>query len=385
MKLAFKLAYKNLMGAGLRTWLNVGVLTFVFLFIVFMQGFMNGWYQEAQNEMVAWQCGNGQLLHKDYDPFDDFTVLDGHGELPFEKSKYLTPVLIRNGFVYPDGRMVAAALKGIETSQKTIKIPTYLLENSSAEIPAIIGKRMAEAAKLEEGDQVLMRWRDKNGTFDASNITIVAIFDTSVPDIDKGQIWLPYKKLEAMTGLTDQATMFIANKNYTPKDVPGWKFQTQNDLLKGMRDLEEKDKMGGYILYVMLLAMALLAVFDTQVLSIFRRQKEIGSYIALGMTRQQVLKLFTVEGSMYSILAVILGCIIGIPLFKYIEHVGLGLPDAIKEMGLPMAKRTYPDYGWVLIFGTGILLMISVTVVSFIPARKISKMDPVNALKGKLQ
>ena len=31
MKLAFHLAYKNLMGAGLRTWLNAGVLSFAFI------------------------------------------------------------------------------------------------------------------------------------------------------------------------------------------------------------------------------------------------------------------------------------------------------------------------------------------------------------------
>ena len=66
------------MGAGLRTWLNVGVLAFVFLFIIFVQGFMNGWYQESQNESVAWEYGNGQLWHNAYDPYDPFTVQDGH-------------------------------------------------------------------------------------------------------------------------------------------------------------------------------------------------------------------------------------------------------------------------------------------------------------------
>lgn len=373
------------MGGGLRTWLNVGVLAFVFLFIIFIQGFMNGWYQESQNESVAWEYGNGQLWHNDYDPYNPFTIQDGHGILPVKKIVGLTPMLIRDGFIYPDGRMVRAKIKGIEITQKILKIPTTLLEKSTAEIPALIGKRMAASTQLQVGDQVLLRWRDKNGSFDASNITIAGVFDTNVPNVDNGQIWLSYKKLEEMTGLKLQATIFIADQNYKNEKLSDWNFQTQDDLLKGMRDLEEKDKMGGYILYTMLLAMALLAVFDTQVLSIFRRQKEIGSYIALGMTRQQVLRLFTVEGGMYSIIAVILGCIVGVPFLKYIEHIGIGMPDAVKEMGLPMAKRTFPDYSWYLIIGTAILLIISVTIVSFMPARKISKMDPVNALKGKLQ
>lgn len=40
MKLALQLAYKNLMGAGLRTWLNVGVLALSFIIIIFFRGFL---------------------------------------------------------------------------------------------------------------------------------------------------------------------------------------------------------------------------------------------------------------------------------------------------------------------------------------------------------
>ena len=42
MKLAFQLAYKNLMGAGLRTWLNVVVLSFAFVLIIFYNGLIDG-------------------------------------------------------------------------------------------------------------------------------------------------------------------------------------------------------------------------------------------------------------------------------------------------------------------------------------------------------
>ena len=62
------------------------------------------------------------------------------------------------------------------------------------------------------------------------------------------------------------------------------------------------------MLWAILLMLAMLAVFDTQVLSIFRRQKEIGTYIALGMTRKQVVTLFTLEGAMHAVLAAIRRC-----------------------------------------------------------------------------
>ena len=138
-------------------------------------------------------------------------------------------------------------------------------------------------------------------------------------------------------------------------------------------------------MYGLLLAIALLAIFDTQVLSIFRRQKEIGTYVALGMTRAKVVVLFTIEGTMYSILATLVGNAYGIPLFIYMSKIGMGMPEANQNIGLAVAERIFPVYSVGLIAGTVLLVVIAATVVSFLPARKIAKMNPVDALKGKLQ
>lgn len=72
MKLAFQLAYKNLVGSGLRTWLNVGVLSFAFVVIIFYNGLLEGWNQQAKREAIAWEFGSGQLLNDKYDPYDPF-------------------------------------------------------------------------------------------------------------------------------------------------------------------------------------------------------------------------------------------------------------------------------------------------------------------------
>jgi putative ABC transport system permease protein len=85
MKLAFQLAYKNLIGAGLRTWLNVGVLAFSFIIIIFYNGLIDGWNEQAKNDSITWKFGEGKFLHADYDPFDPFTILDGHGVLEKEQ------------------------------------------------------------------------------------------------------------------------------------------------------------------------------------------------------------------------------------------------------------------------------------------------------------
>ncbi|CAH8285619.1 ABC-type lipoprotein release transport system permease subunit [Mariniflexile fucanivorans] len=384
MKLALQLAYKNLLGAGLRTWLNVAVLSFAFVIIIFFNGLMDGWNQQSKQDSIAWEYGNGHLRNNNYDPFDPFTLQDGHAEIP-SGVNHITPVLIQQGTIYPEGRMVSVLLKGISPDQGIIKITTASFKTSSVRFPAIIGNRMASSAKLKIGDEVLLRWRDKNGTFDASNVTIIDIFDTTVAGVDSGQIWMPIETLWDMTGLQNHATIAIADSNYTYKAVEGWNFETQKDMLQNLDDIISMKKYSTAILYLLLLAIALLAIFDTQVLSIFRRQKEIGTYIALGMTRTQVVRLFTVEGSMYSILAMIVGCIYGVPLFIYLNKTGIGMPQASQDMGFSLADKIYPIFGIQLIIGTILLVTISATIVSFLPAKKISKMNPVLALKGKLQ
>jgi len=55
MKLAFQLAYKNLIGSGLRTWLNVGVLSFAFVIMIFYNGLLDGWDQQAKLDSIAWE------------------------------------------------------------------------------------------------------------------------------------------------------------------------------------------------------------------------------------------------------------------------------------------------------------------------------------------
>ncbi|WP_020539015.1 ABC transporter permease [Lewinella cohaerens] len=385
MNLAFQLAYKNLMGAGLRTWLNVGVLSFSFIIIIFYNGLIDGWNEQAKRDSIAWEYGYGQLLNSEYDPFDPFTILDGHGTLKEEQRKNLTPILIRQASVYPDGRMLSVALKGVDVNQSTLELPIQALKESTTAIPAMIGENMANAAKLKEGDEVLLRWRDKGGTFDAANITIVKVFDTDVPTVDNGQIWIPIQKLWDMTGLQNHATLFVANEQFQATNIPGWKFQSQEELLSDLTDIIAMKKVSGSIMYLLLLAIALLAIFDTQVLSVFRRQKEIGTYIALGMTRSQVVGLFTVEGSMYSLLAMVVGSIVGIPLFTYLAKTGIAFPAASQDIGIALADRIYPVFGIQLVLTTILLVVVAATIVSFLPAKKISKMNPVLALKGKLQ
>jgi ABC-type lipoprotein release transport system permease subunit len=387
--LAFKLALKNLMGAGLRTWLNVSVLSFAFVVIIFYNGMLDGWNRQGRNDTIAWVTGTGQYWHPDFDRFDPYTFQDSHNVLSPEivaevDKKNLVPVLVVQATAFPRGRSLGVILKGIDPVQTILSLPTAALQTGNDQDRAIIGKRMAESAKLKKGDNLLIRWCDKNGTFDAREVTIAEIFNCDVPEADNGQVYLPISTLQNMMGMQNEATYLVAGENYSNQTPENWNFKDLSFLLADFDKLILSKKVGASIMQVFLMLIALIAIFDTQVLSIFRRQKEIGTYIALGMTRYQVVGIFTVEGGTHSILATLLGALYGIPLFLLINKTGISFGIG-QNMNITLAETIYPYYSLKLIISTIILVVLSATIVSYLPSRKISKMKPTDALKGKLQ
>ena len=389
--LSLKLAFRNLIGAGLRTWLNVSVLSVAFVVMVFYNGMLDGWNRQAHDDTINWEVGGGQLWHPLYDPFDLLGLQEAHGVIENQAKKLIgqkqiTPVLVTQGSIFPHGRMQNILLKGVQPEQEIIGLPTSnLVSHAGQEIPAMIGKRMALFTNLKKGDNVLVRWRDKNGTFDAREFNIVEIFNSNVPTVDNGQIYLPLNTLQEMTGMIDEATLFVAATNYTGGNFDEWQFKSPKYLLKEIDEIIKSKKAGSAVNYILLLSIALLAIFDTQVLSIFRRQREIGTYIAMGMTRSQVVRIFTVEGAAHSLLALGLAAIYGTPLLYLLQKNGIPISQTFDSLGVSIASKIIPVYAFAMIVLSILLVVVSATIVSYFPARKIARMKPTDALKGKIQ
>jgi len=392
MKLAIKLAFRNLIGAGLRTWLNVIVLSFSFVVIIWMKGIMTGWDHQAKKDMTDWEIGGGQYWQEKYDPYDPFTFSDSHAPIPqmfrneIEKGD-MEPFLVTQGSVYPQGRIQQVMIKGINPEQKLLLIPSQKLDTAVSDaIPSIIGSVMARNLKVNVGDRVMIQWRDANGTFDASEILITCVFSVNVPSVDQGLIYIPLGKLQSMLNLPGEATILTYRNGEVSRPViTGWTHKTKEELTALVDKIIKFKSSGQSILYFILLLLAMLAIFDTQVLSIFRRQKEIGTYIALGYTRGQVVGLFTVEGTMHAVLAALFSAAYGLPFLAWQAKAGWTLPVDTSQFGMAMAQTLYPVYSAGLVVATVLLVMVVTAIVSYWPARRIAKMNPTEALKGKIQ
>ena len=386
----FKIALKNLLGAKLRTFLNVFVTSISFFMIIFMTGLYDGMRQHAKQVTIDTEIAGGAYWHPMYDPLDPMSFENSHSKLPayidaLVKEKRAVPILVSQAAIYPNGRIMPIIMKGIDPSQNIVNMPTETLsKNRDVNIPVLVGKGMANNAKLKIGDSFTIRWLDSDGTYDADEGTVVHIMDTENFKLDIGHIWIPIKKAQEMLTMEDEVTYVAYSKNEIKLNNSGlWIHRDVNYLIQDIEAAIEADKPSIQIMFAILLSLAAMGIFNAQVLSIFRRGKEIGTLMALGMTRSRVVGLFTMEGGINAILASLLTIFpFGLILWWTANH-GIPLPMDYTEMGFMIAKQLIPIYSLGLIITTTILVFSIVLIVSYLPSRRIARMKPTDALRGK--
>ena len=389
----FKIAIKNLLGAKLRTWLNVFVTALSFFMIILFSAMYDGMREHAKQVTIDTEIAGGAYWHPEYDPMDPMTFEDAHSIIPRDlkllvDQKKAVPVLVSQASIYPNGRIMPVIMKGITPEQNIVNMPTQMLiGHEEVTIPVLIGRGMAKDANLEVGDAFTIRWLDADRTYDADEGTVVHIMDTENFKLDMGHIWVPLKKAQTMLAMEEEATyVTYAEGLSVVKNKHDWIPRDVKYLIRDMEALIEADEPNAAIMYIILLCFAAMGIFNAQVLSIFRRGREIGTLMALGMTRTRVVGLFTLEGGLNAFLAAIMTVILFGPLLWYFGNNGiwLGVDYSDGAMGIIVEKYLIPVYSVGLVVTTTIIVSIIVLIVSYLPSRRIARMKPTDALRGKV-
>ena len=140
--------------------------------------------------------------------------------------------------------------------------------------------------------------------------------------------------------MSGRATVVTVSPETEKRELENWVFRGHDYLLKDLNEMVLSKRVGSTIMYSIFLFLAMLAVFDTQVLSIFRRKREIGTLVALGMTRKEVVGLFTLEGSVNGVLAALAGAVYGTPLLMLFARTGLSMPEeAMDDFGYALSEE----------------------------------------------
>lgn len=124
---------------------------------------------------------------------------------------------------------------------------------------------------------------------------------------------------------------------------------------------------------------AVLGMFNTLTISLLERTQEVGLMMALGSRRRDVKHLFTVEAWLLAFLGGLFG-IIGAMILAYILNIAINQSAATRGVTEDFTIFSFPLY---LILGTLLFTTLIGLVVSYIPARRASRISPIDALRNE--
>lgn len=268
--------------------------------------------------------------------------------------------------------------------QLLLKLPLAGLKSYADQpgdmIPAVVGVKMARKAHLKKGDTVILKWRDKGGAVDARDVLIVDVGDIINPRVDDGVIWLRLDHLRSMTD-RDREVSWVAVREFLGP-VQGSEFHGIELLMSDLLALLRQDRINSKILWGILMVLVCTSVFNTQILNIFKRQKEIGTLMAMGMEPGRIVKIFTLEGVLAALWALVLAVFLGVPFFIWFQGVGFDVTH-LSEASFPIREIVYPDYQPREILVSVFIVLVLIIVSAWVPVKKIIRLDPTLALRGR--
>lgn len=392
IKMIIKLALRNIIGYGYRSLINMFILAIVLTGMIWMQAMYLGWFGLAEEQMRAWETAAGQFHNSAYDPYDAFGIDAANATVPEEIQREIdaqraVPILLSTAVIYPEGRMMPTLAKGIPASQQLLQMPTQKLKPSENDIiPVLIGSSMARSTRLNQGDIFTMRIKDASGVYNAIEMQVVEIMKSPLPSIDNGQIWMDLEYLQELKQLPKRASIItMADENLKDFLHADWNFKDMDILMADLRKIKETETGQQNITFALLLFLGMIAVFDAQFLALFKRRKEIGTLSAMGMTKAKIILLFTTEGILYYAFAVLITATLGFPLFWYYAVYGYKMPKGFEAFEMTGISDAIPfRYSPQMIVSTVLIVLVLTAIVSWIPAARIARLKPTDALRGKL-
>lgn len=159
----------------------------------------------------------------------------------------------------------------------------------------------------------------------------------------------------------------------TGADAVSW-----TEANKAILDLLNTQKVFVWIFYALIYVIAGFGIANTLITVVMDKKKEIGMLKAMGVSRKSITSIFLFESAFLGASGVVVGCIIG-----YLASVAIGayeleLPS---EMYLGLTTMPMKIEAINFVYAAGFAFILNL-IAGVYPARRASKLDPVEAIEN---
>jgi putative ABC transport system permease protein len=400
IKRLFTLAFKNIFRARNRTMITIIAYAFGIGLYVFMNSLLTGFYNTSVKNIIDKDIGKIKVMGNDYN-LDDAVPLP---ETYFEYTKY-TDISKQYEYCSPDMQFIASiitsdvsaktVIRGVETDKANsvfhysndIVEGVWIDQCNDNEV--VIGGRIAHSLNLKLGDVFTLIFKNRDGNFDAFDLNVGGIISTGNPNIDRLSIFMPLAKAQEfmsanglISGISIKTKKYNTEKIKINETFTGVSAYTWEDLSEDFLNLDKMKSGFSSILIFMIVIVATVGIFNTILLGMFERKREVGMLKAMGMSRRQIELLFSIEGGIIgfvgSVAGIAFGFLINLPFV--IKGFDISMYGDM-DVGYPVQGVVKSLWGFEFIIPALILGVIIAVLASYYPARRAARLEPVKTLR----
>jgi ABC-type lipoprotein release transport system permease subunit len=299
-------------------------------------------------------------------------------------------------------RSYGAQITGVEPTRESLvsSLPGLVTEGGFLSDPMaeeiVIGSILARNLRVGVGDELTFIGSGRDGSFAAAVVEVVGIFESGMPDMDRGFAQVPLGFFQDAFAMGDAGHAVVvmapgllqvgATQARVEALLPADEDLVVHDwdaLLPGLKQAIQADFVSAWFMYGILIILVAFSVLNTQLMSVLERTKEFGIVMSLGVTPGRLGRLVLLETTLMGIVGMVLGVLLGGGLVLWLHFQGFTYPG-LEEMGgkFNLPGRIYPTVSMLGLL-TGPLIVLAASVVaSFYPALRLRWMEPVAAMRA---
>jgi putative ABC transport system permease protein len=253
----------------------------------------------------------------------------------------------------------------------------------------LIGFELGETFGVKPGKTVTVQTSSPGGRSNAVDVQVVGLTTSNFPFENKRVMTLPLKSAQALVGLEGRVTeIAVAVKNLRQLDEtvaalqrelgPDYEVHGWPTLQPFVRDVINRQALVLGIISTVLAIIVITGIINTMLMSVFERVREIGTLLAVGVRRRQVMGLFILEGALLGLLGGAVGAALATTVLALISLKGIPLQLASTSAKAMLRPGAGPE--WVA--GAVLIAVVGAVLASAWPAFRASRLNPVDALRN---
>lgn len=246
---------------------------------------------------------------------------------------------------------------------------------------ACVGASLAERMRLVPGQDIFITGPGN----DTRRFRLDAIYETGVWDFDIKNVFVHMRTAQSLLN-EPYYTSFMLVKLRDPDRAPERAAEFE-DLLSHSAASWQTRQAGNLAIFQalhisagivvsMIILLSGFGIFNVLSLSVMQRTKEIAILRSMGYQRGDIAAIFLWQGACVAVVGILLGWALGAGLTYIISIIPVNFRGILRT---DYFLVEWSPFHYIL---AGVLALIAVFIASYVPARRASRQEPIETLRG---